>query len=94
MMMAKRLVFLKLVIMHSLRPRRKTYIEQRGRQGGCKKVAVKKARVGPTDTEAGKVAVSEKTIYFWQKHSPNCDFMGLSPYPLLQTYDGWVRRDE
>jgi hypothetical protein len=23
-----------------------------------------------------------KTIHFWQKHSPNCDFMGVPPYPI------------
>jgi hypothetical protein len=35
-----------------------------------------------------------KTIYFWQKRSPNCDFSVLRsppPYPLPKTYDEWVR---
>jgi hypothetical protein len=62
--------------MHSLRPRRKTYREWRGRRGGCKKVAVKKARVGPTDTEAGKVAVSEKKNLFLAETLSKLRFYG------------------
>jgi hypothetical protein len=34
----------------------------------------------------------EKKLYFWHM-GPNCNSMGLLPYPLLQIYDGWVRRE-
>jgi hypothetical protein len=34
-----------------------------------------------------------KTFIFWQKRSPNCNSMGLPPYPLSQLIDGWVRRE-
>jgi hypothetical protein len=40
--------------------------------------------------------VGEKKILFWQKRSPNCDFLYfivLSPYPLSKTYDWWVRHE-
>jgi hypothetical protein len=40
--------------------------------------------------------VGEKKIRFGQKRSPNCDFcpsIVLPPYPLLKTYDEWVRRE-
>jgi hypothetical protein len=35
----------------------------------------------------------KKVRCFWQKRSPNCDFLYfivLPPYPILKTYDGWV----
>jgi hypothetical protein len=34
-----------------------------------------------------------KELAFWQKRSPNCNSIGLPPYPLPQLDDGWVRRE-
>jgi hypothetical protein len=38
----------------------------------------------------------KKVRCFWQKHSPNCDFLyftDLPPYPPPKIYDGWVQRE-
>jgi hypothetical protein len=37
-----------------------------------------------------------KKFRFWQKHSPDYDYVLLcspSPYPIPKTYDGWVRHE-
>jgi hypothetical protein len=50
--------------------------------------------VGPLVGICGRVrnVAVTKILRFWQKRSPNCNSMGLPPYPLLRIYDGWVRR--
>jgi hypothetical protein len=52
--------------------------------------------VGPdvgTCVWVGKTTSGKKTLAIWRKRSPNCDYMGLPPYPLSQLDDVWVRQE-
>jgi hypothetical protein len=61
------------------------------RESETREACIRSASHGPNDAGigwVGKSRLGKKTLQFWQKHSPNCDFYDCSTFFVIMQSDG------